>query len=313
MRTDGKRLSYQYKNHLCDYRTWDQLDHATDWLLFPENMGEFLSLDETSMSNGELYTLLTNKQGKGGRGSIVAIVKGTKSSEIIDVYKKIEISKCNKVKEISVDMAGSMNLVVKECFKFAQYVTDRFHVQKLASEAVQEIRIKHRWQEIERENEAITQCKKENKPYQPIIHLNGDTPKQLLARSRYILYKSPSNWSEKQKERAKILFENYPEIKKAYNLAEKLKYVFENHTDKGTARLALAKWYNLVENEKIKNFNTIVNTIHHHYNNILNYFDNRSTNASAEFFNAKIKAFRAQFRGIRDLKFFFFRLCEVYA
>ncbi|WP_397446133.1 transposase [Polaribacter sp. R77954] len=34
-----------------------------------------------------------------------------------------------------------------------------------------------------------------------------------------------------------------------------------------------------------------------HYQNILNYFDNRSTNASAESFNAKIKAFRAQFRG----------------
>lgn len=56
MRTNGKRLSYQYKNHLCNYRQWDQLEHAEDWLLFPENMGEYLSLDETSMTNGELYT-----------------------------------------------------------------------------------------------------------------------------------------------------------------------------------------------------------------------------------------------------------------
>ena len=46
---------------------------------------------------------------------------------------------------------------------------------------------------------------------------------------------------------------------------------------------------------------------------ILNYFDNRSTNASAESFNAKVKAFRAQFRGVRDIPFFIFRLAKIFA
>nr|WP_305121189.1 transposase [Pedobacter xinjiangensis] len=41
-----------------------------------------------------------------------------------------------------------------------------------------------------------------------------------------------------------------------------------------------------------------------HHNNILNYFDTRSTNASAESFNAKIKAFRAQYRGVGNVNFF---------
>jgi len=44
-------------------------------LLFPENIGELLSLDETEMSNGELYTILTNKSAKGKQGSIVARAK----------------------------------------------------------------------------------------------------------------------------------------------------------------------------------------------------------------------------------------------
>ena len=47
--------------------------------------------------------------------------------------------------------------------------------------------------------------------------------------------------------------------------------------------------------------------------NILNYFDNRSTNASAESFNAKIKAFRAQFRGVKNIGFFLFRLTTIFA
>jgi transposase len=50
-----------------------------------------------------------------------------------------------------------------------------------------------------------------------------------------------------------------------------------------------------------------------HYKNILNYFDNRSANSSAESFNAKIKAFRAQFRGVRDVDSFLFRLTEFFA
>ncbi len=49
------------------------------------------------------------------------------------------------------------------------------------------------------------------------------------------------------------------------------------------------------------------------YIDILNFFDNRSTNASAESFNAKIKNFRAQLRGISDVKYFLFRLQKIYA
>ena len=52
-------------------------------------------------------------------------------------------------------MAPNMELIVKKSFPNATLVTDRFHVQKLAVEALQEIRIKHRWEAIDTENEAI--------------------------------------------------------------------------------------------------------------------------------------------------------------
>ncbi|WP_425275572.1 transposase [Sphingobacterium detergens] len=54
-------------------------------------------------------------------------------------------------------------------------------------------------------------------------------------------------------------------------------------------------------------------TISMHHKEILNYFDNRSTNASAESFNAKIKAFRTQFRGVGDINFFLSRLTRLFA
>ena len=63
---------------------------------------------------------------------------------------------------------------------------------------------------------------------------------------------------------------------------------------------------------RFKSFNTISRTILNHYTTILNYFDNRSTNASAESFNAKIKAFRTQFRGVKNVEFFLYRLTKIY-
>ena len=60
----GQTLRKQYKEKISDYRNWDQLEHAHDYLLYPENIGENLSLDETCLSNGDVYTILTNKAAK---------------------------------------------------------------------------------------------------------------------------------------------------------------------------------------------------------------------------------------------------------
>ena len=276
-------------------------------------MGKYLSIDETALSKGELYTIITNKKAKGKKGAIVAILAGTKVEPIIEQLLKIPKSKRNKVKEITLDMANSMKLIAKKCFPKAIQVTDRFHVQKLALEALQDIRIKHRWEAIDCENEYIKQAKSKQKEYHPEIFSNGDTRKQLLARSRYLLYKAPNNWTQYQHIRSKILFEQYPDIKKAYNLVQGLRNIFNTATSIQTAYTKLAHWYKDVEQSGFKAFNTIVNTITINYRSILNYFINRSTNASAESFNAKIKAFRAQFRGVKNVEFFLFRLTRIFA
>ena len=74
-------------------------------------MGPRLSIDETSLSNGELYTILTNKDAKGKNGDIVAMMEGTTAENIIIVITKIPQKESAKVSEITLDMAGSMNLV----------------------------------------------------------------------------------------------------------------------------------------------------------------------------------------------------------
>lgn len=267
-----------------------------------------------ALSQGELYTVLTNKFAKGKKGSIVAIIFGTKSQEVIDVLRKISYEKRCEVKEITLDMASTMGLIARKSFPKALQVIDRFHVQKLAYDALQEIRIKHRWEAIEQENNEMKLAKESNLSFKPNILENGDTHKQLLARSRYLLFKARNKWTTKQHIRAKLLFKHYPNLKYAYELTQELGTIYRTTKDKAIAYTKLAQWYNKVELSKFnKTFSTVVNTIQNHYRNILNFFENRSTNASAESFNAKIKAFRRQFRGVRSVSFFLFRLSKIYA
>lgn len=310
---DGKRLQEQYAAHLSGYTSWKQLEHAQQWILYPENIGENLSLDETCLSNGDLYTILTNKAAKGKKGALIAMVKGTVSDTVIEVLHKIPESKRKKVKEITLDLAPTMERIAKRSFPKAKLVSDRFHVQKLASDAVQEIRIKHRWAAIDQENKEIEYAKELKKRYIPEVLENGDTLKQLLIRSRFLLHQRESKWSASQVHRSEVLFRLYPDLKQAYDLSMELSNIFYQSKNRLVAFKKLALWYNSVEKFEVKTFNTIARTIQNNYEYILNYFDNRSTNASAESFNAKVKALRSQFRGVRDISFFLFRLQKIYA
>ena len=101
--------------------------------------------------------------------------------------------------------------------------------------------------------------------------------------------------------------------KKTYRLCQNTSWIFNNTKDKTSALIRVAKWDEKVRKAEFKSFNTNAKTMSIHYKNILNYFDNRSTNSSAESFNAKTKAFRAQFRGVRNVGFFLFRLTEIFA
>ena len=310
---NGKQFVQQYKNHLSDFNQWEQKEHATDWLLFPQNIGSKLSIDETALSNGDLYTILTNKSAKGKKGALVAMIEGTGSEKIISVLEKMDDSIRETVTEVTLDMAGSMNKIVRKCFTNATRVTDRFHVQKLAYDAIQEMRISHRWEAIDRENNFKTEAKGLSLKYQAEVLGNGDTEKQLLARSRYLLFKSRNNWTEKQKLRASILFREFPDIEKAYNLTHSLRLIYAKTKDKLVARTKLAHWYKDVEEAGFKSFNTIAATIYTHYDSILNFFENRSTNASAESFNAKLKGFRRTQRGVSQMPFFLFRVAKIFA
>lgn len=333
-------MNRHYKKHSSGFAKWDQLEHAEDYLLFPHNIGPYLSIDEVSLSQGELYTFITNKAGKGKQGTLLAVVQGTLAKDISDVLMKLPVEKRLQVKEVTLDMAKNMEAAVKTVFTKASLVTDRFHVARLALDALQHVRVTLRWEEMDKENEAIKAAKvarkqyeinlieNENNParlaqiiadtnisthkYEQEILGNGDTPKQLLARCRYILAKKKGDWTQNQQERAAILFNRYPDLEHAYNHVLAFRNIYED-TNKSNAEVRFKKWINEVAEKEMKMFYTVANTVKYNLGNILNFFTNRNTNANAESFNAKIKLFRANQRGVADTKFFLFRLHKLFA
>ena len=152
-----------YKDFLSGYRTWKELAHAEDWLVFHKNIGPYLSIDETALSDGELYTIISNKAAHGGKGAIVAIVNGTKVEDVVKALMRILWYERAKVLEVTMDFSESMHSIVKQCFPYATITIDRFHVQKDCYDAMQQVRIKHRREAQRAEMEAREQHKLRNK------------------------------------------------------------------------------------------------------------------------------------------------------
>ena len=209
-------------------------------------------------------------------------------------------------------MANNMQLASKMCFPKSYLVTDRFHVVKLIMEALQHLRIKYRWEEIEKENQAIKIAKKQGIKYIPFTFENDDTPKQLLARSRYIIAKKTNDWTENQKIRATLLFKNYPLLHQAYKHTLEFRNIYEE-TSREIAKEKIMHWIQKTKLLNMTIFNTVANSLNYHLETILNFFIKRNTNANAESFNSKIKLFRANQRGVVDVKFFLFRMEKLFA
>lgn len=211
---NGQTLRRQYKEKISGYRSWNQLDHAEEYILYPENLGTDMSLDETCLSNGDVYTILTNKAAHGGNGALAAMIRGVATDTVSGVLRKIPLRERCKVKTVTTDLSSAMMLTVRTAFPGASQINDRFHVQQLISEAVDQLRIRHRWEVLDAENKAIKEHRARRKAaktktereligqWEPERMENGETLPQIMARSRHIILRHKSKWNTQQSERA---------------------------------------------------------------------------------------------------------------
>ena len=261
-KVDAGNLSRSYKQYLSGFTKWDQTDHADKWLLLEQNMGTDLSIDETQIGN-DVRTILTNKDGHGRKGSLIAIVKGTDSDEVVKVLLQLPEDKRNAVKEVTMDFSDSMYSIVQAAFPNATIVIDCFHIFQRCIEAIEELRLKLKRKETakRRREEAAYKRKQHqrakrrakyrathpknykgekrgrkpmrlNARFVPERLSNGDTMLDLLTRGKRLLAQSGDKWGTTQKARAALLFKHFPELQKAYGLVQSLRSIFGTDKDK---------------------------------------------------------------------------------
>jgi len=280
----------------------------------PEHLGKNMALDDKNIG-GEGYTILSNKD----TGKIALMAMTTKASILCKVLAGMPTALLMRVKTISKDLAAGYDWVARTVFLNAVRIADKFHVVSLGLDALQDVRIRYRQEVLSLERKAKEEWKKAGKKMKDFAKVNpvevpssGETIKELLAKSRYLLFKFESQWTDSQRQRAQLLFECFPEIKEAYGILCAFRNFYKCKTGEPNsghrARESLEKWYikaNASNIEEIKNF---IHTVKSHEGEILHYFDEGHTNAFAESLNNKIQNFVRSNYGIRDRDFFHFRV-----
>jgi transposase len=220
-------------------------------ILNPKNMGKNITIDDKNI-DGKGYTIVANKD----MGKIILLMTATKSRLIMEALDKIPVGLRMKVQTISKDLAENYDWFARTMFMNATRVADKFHVIKLALEELQAVRIRHRQVILTAERKLREGLKKEGKSLKnlppPKRFENDETIKEILAKSRYLLFKFKSEWDEFQAERAKILFREFPEIEQVYDLMCSFRNFYKCKIgNKQNAIKSLNKWYAKTKEIKI--------------------------------------------------------------
>ncbi len=112
-------------------------------MLLPSNMGERPSIDETSLQD-DMFTFLTNKDGHCCQGSLIAAVRGAKAEDVLAILFQMPEEERLKIKDVTVDLSGTMAAIVHAAFPNAILTLDCFYIMKRCLDGVEEMRLRYR-------------------------------------------------------------------------------------------------------------------------------------------------------------------------
>ena len=231
-----------------------------------------IGMDETSVKGHNYITLFMDME----TSKVMYIAEGKKSSTIYEFKNFFEEHK-GKVENIEVftcDMSLGFTSGIKEIFKEAKIVYDKFHVVKEVNIAVDEVRKK----EVEDEKE--------------------------LKKSKYIWLKNPENLKEYQKEKLIKMSKMNLKTAKAYRLKLAFQEIYNKNITKEMAHKEIKEWLNWAIHSKLDSMKKVARMVGQKINGILNYFEYRVTNAVLEGTNSMIQNLKSRAKGYKVIENF---------
>ena len=185
----------------------------------------------------------------------------------------------NQIEEVSIDLWRPYKTVVEELIPNAQVVADRFHVMSQINKELDDRR--------KQEKRQIEKLKNKKEKKQKL---------EVIKHSKYTLLKKKEKLSETEKDKLKELEKMVPELMTAYQAKEKIRDIFESQITADKAFWKIVEWTEL----SYKYFPKSSQTIKRWIDEILAYFDHRTTQGAVEGINQKIKLIKRRAYGLTN-------------
>jgi transposase len=240
-----------------------------------------LGIDEiTHLKGGKNYAAVLVDLDK--RKPIALLEKRNK--EVIGEYLRgLGCELLNQIEEVSIDLWIPYKSVIKELMPNAQVVADRFHVMKQINQELDRRRKKEK-----RQIERLKNKKERAEKLEGITH------------SKYPLLKKKESLNEMEKEKLEQVAKVTPELIKMYQIKETFRDIFESRITADEAFWHLVEW----TESAYQYFPQSCRTIKRWIDEILAYFDNRTTQGIVEGINQKIKLIKRRAYGLSNFNNF---------
>ena len=256
-----------------DKRLWTIIKHYVEAALALVDMTgvEMLGMDETSMKGHNYITLVADLK----THNVLFVTEGKDSSTIDAFVKdfKAHGGDPDKINIITCDMSLGFEKGVKACFKNAETIIDKFHVIKHANEAVDKVR----------KEEAKTNA--------------------IMKKTKYLWLKNASSLTEHQRRKMESLSSERLKTGRAYSMRVTIQDIYETCNDRTSAEKKLKKLYYWLTHSRLEPMKKFAVTLKNHWSEILNYFDNRYTNAVLEGINSVVQNTKTRARGFRNTEY----------
>lgn len=224
------------------------------------------------------------------RSKLLMIVEGRTKEEIKKVLIGWGSEVLEGIEEVSIDLWAGYKSLATEMMPNAQIVADRFHVMVQIN------------QELDGER------KKEKRKIQAEIK-EAKTPEKKLAKetilagitdSKYAILKNEKDLNDKQKDKLAEVQNVSNRLKVMHKLKEEFREIFEKKETWTDGLLGLGKWISKAQ----KYFVNSQSTIYRWFDEILAYFDNRTTSGVVEGINNKLKLIKRSGYGFTNFENF---------
>jgi len=189
---------------------------------------------------------------------------GKNADTLTEFFKELGPERTKQLEAVTIDMSGAYLKAVTEASPQAKIIFDRFHVQRLAHDALDEVR-----RAEVRENERTEDAR-------------------ALKRMRFILHKNPWNLTPIESQRLSLLQQVNKPIYRAYMLKESLAAILDGR-QVNVARDKLREWIGWAERSRLEPFKKLAGTIREHFEGIIAYVQTKLSNGRTEGMNGKIR------------------------